>query len=93
LRRGAYQTLIANGDLFGFARFDADSEGAEQLIVLVNRCARQIEVEIDIAALPSLGATVFRDLLTGLKYATDSDRLGLQVEAKGCLLLIKQAGL
>jgi alpha-glucosidase len=87
LRRGAYQTLIADGDIFGFARFDVDSEGAEQLIVLVNRSARKTEIEIDLAALPSVGETVFRDLLTGLQYGADTDRLGLKVGAKGCLLL------
>jgi alpha-glucosidase len=87
LRRGAYQTLIADGDLFGFARFAVDGEGAEQLIVLVNRSARMTDIEIDLAPLPSIGKTAFKNLLTGLSYEVDGDRLALEVKAKGCLLL------
>ena len=60
LRRGAYQTLIADGDLFGFARFDAH----EQLLVLINRSPATVEaVALNLQRLPDSETARFTDLL------------------------------
>ena len=49
LRRGGYRTLIAAGDVFGFARFDA----RETLIVAVNRSDAELETRpLALDALP-----------------------------------------
>ena len=84
LRRGAYQTLIADGDLFGFARFDAH----EQLLVLVNRSATTArDLTLDLAPLPQADTHRFNDLLSGTEYPADARRLRLNLDGKAHLLL------
>jgi len=47
----------------------------------------QTGTEIDLAALPSYGKKMFRDLLTGVEYEADTDGRRLKVEPRECLLL------
>lgn len=84
LRRGAYQTLIANGDLFGFARFDAH----EQLLVLINRSpAADKAVRMNLQSLPDFDSARFTDLLTGAVHSTEAGQLQLDLGGKARLLL------
>ena len=81
LRRGGYRTLIAAGDVFGFARFDA----RETLIVAVNRSDRAVEAEV-----PGLDGLPWRPSgLTGMigegSLTLDTGRLRLP--ARSCLVL------
>jgi len=83
LRRGAYQTLIANGDCFGFARFDE----AGVLILLINRSLRPcLDLAVCLEALPWLPED-FADLLDPGPIARDSETLFLDLPAQGARLL------
>ena len=86
LRRGGYQTLIAEGDLFGFARFDQ----TEQLIVVVNRSAEPASgatLRLDRLPAPDPGPDGFENLLAGTQHSAGADALRLDVDGKGGILL------
>jgi alpha-glucosidase len=93
LRRGAYQTLIADGDVFGFARFDVDGAQAQQLIALVNRSAAPAaDIRLALAPLPDQGGpAVFEDLLTGFEHQADAGMLHLDLGGKSQMLLRRRA--
>jgi alpha-glucosidase len=81
LRRGGYQTLIAEGDAFGFARFDA----GETLIVAINRSDAELETSpLDFDALP-WRPTRPATLMGAGSLSADSGRMLLP--AKSCLVL------
>ena len=86
LRRGAYRTLIADGDIFGFARFDE----AEQLVILINRSAIPAAgVTLPFHALPELTADqpIFEDLLNKRFHEAKNTGLQIDVAAKMAVLL------
>ena len=84
LRRGAYQTLIADGDRFGFARFDAH----EQLLVLINRAAAPAQaIVVDLRALPDSDSVTFTDLFTGRPHRATGGQLRLDLGGKARMLL------
>lgn len=96
LCRGAYQTLLAQGDLFGFARFDVsvDTQPAaglnhpEQLIVILNRSTQPaMDIQLALAPLPDSATPYFKDLLTGAEHKAEAGFLRLHLNAKECLLL------
>lgn len=83
LRRGAYQTLLAEGDQFAFARF----EGDELMILAVNRADRPARgLRIDLGGLPWLPATLDEFLgASGLSFR--SDNLVLELPPRGAAFL------
>ncbi len=86
LRRGAYQGLFADGDLFGFARFDETA----QLIVLVNRSAEPadgVTLSLDALPEPTTGRAPFRDLLNDQIHETDANEIRVDIAGKAALLL------
>lgn len=91
LRRGAYQTLIANGDIYGFARFNE----TEQLIMVVNRSAKSAEaVTLTLDTLPELTASqpLFQDLLNNSYHQADKNGLRIDLAAKTAVLLRRTTG-
>jgi alpha-glucosidase len=84
LRRGAYRTLLAEGDCLGFARFDE----AEMLILVVNRSERSVAVDLDLSALPWLPAKVSDALDEGHARTLEGERLALDLPPKGASLLL-----
>ncbi len=86
LRRGGYRTLIAAGDVFGFARFDA----RETLIVAVNRSDAELETRplaLDALPWPPHRPTTLMGA-GGLNARTGRMRLS----AKSCLVLHAPVG-
>lgn len=82
LRRGAYQTLWAEGDRLAFARFDE----TEMLVVAVNRAERPVHgLRVDLRKLPWLPAAV-NTLLGGGGGALEATSLVLDLPAKGAVL-------
>ena len=84
LRRGAYQTLGAEGDCLVFARFDA----RELIIVAVNRADRPTNgLRIDLRVIP--GPPWSLDLLHGAgQWTLEADTLCLDLPSKGGVILL-----
>lgn len=83
LRRGAYQTLVAEGDQFAFARL----EESELLILAVNRSERPARgLRVDLCNLPWYPAVLNRLLGAG-GWTLETDRLVLDLPPKGAALL------
>ncbi len=84
LRRGGYRTLVAEGDCFGFARFDE----AEMLILVINRSPRpQPGVQLDLSELPWLPATLSDPFGQGGTRTPEGERISLDLPPRGALLL------
>jgi alpha-glucosidase len=83
LRRGAYQTLLAEGDCLAFARFDED----ELIVVAVNRANQPARgLRMDLRDLPWMPAAV--DRLDGATaWILDTDILVFDLPAKGTAVL------
>jgi alpha-glucosidase len=85
LRRGAYRTLVAEGDCYGFARFDE----AEMLILVINRSGLPaVSVNLDLSTLPWLPATVSDALSDGSARSPEHERLSLDLPPQGASLLL-----
>ncbi len=79
MRRGAYKTLLAEGDQFTFARFDED----ELMILAVNRADRPARgLRIDLHGLPWLPATL-DEFLGASVFSRTSDTLVLDLPPMG----------
>ncbi len=84
LRRGAYRTLVAEGDRFGFARFD----GAEILILVMNRSEQPAAgIALNLGELPWLPAGLADLLGDGGGWTLEGERLTLDLPPKGVRLL------
>ncbi len=83
LRRGAYQTLLAEGECFAFARFDGD----EVVILAINRSEQpEPGLTVDLSRVPWRPETM-DDVLGGQHRTIGSDILTLDVPGKGAALL------
>ena len=85
LRRGAYQTLHAEGDCFACARFDE----ASCVILAINRGGAPVDVELDLSALPGPSSD-WRGLPnTEVSVSCNRDGIALEIPAKGALCLLR----
>ena len=89
LRRGAYQTLLSAGDLFGFARF----VGSEVVLLIVNRgTATQAGLLVQLNSLPCLPVNL--SAVAGeAPWGLSGHTLSLDLGPKDALLLRGQIAL
>jgi alpha-glucosidase len=88
LRRGGYQTLLAGGDCFAFARFDE----RELMILAVNRGERSVQgLRIDLGVLP-WSPPALESLHGAAGWTLGADRLLLDLPAKGGTALLAVRG-